>query len=103
VHAGIPQPARRALAACPLGVRDRLVFLARADPERWEPLVGGTSRTLSTYLVMTAGLPAGKALGVLPEWLRVRAGLDHTWQVPVQAARFARRRASRSRADRATT
>lgn len=103
VHAGIPQPARRALAACPLGVRDRLVFLARADPERWEPLVGGTSRTLSTYLVMTAGLPAGKALGVLPEWLRVRAGLDHTWQVPVQAARFARRRASRSRAGRATT
>jgi len=103
LQAGVPQSTRQALAACPVGFRDRLVFRARANPEGWEPLVGGASRTLTAYLVMTAGLPASKALRMLPEWLRVMAGLDHTWQVPVQAARFARRRLARRAGARATT
>ena len=85
---GVPQQARDALAACPLGLRDRLVFGARANPRRWEPIVGGPSSLLSTYLDLTAGLPASAALRLLPEWLRVTGGFDHTWQVPVEAVRY---------------
>lgn len=85
---GVPQRARDALAACPVGLRDRLVFGARANPRRWEPVVGGPSSLLSTYLDLTAGLPAGATLRLLPEWLRVTGGFDHAWQVPVEAVRY---------------
>jgi hypothetical protein len=93
---GVPCATRAALAACPLGLRDRLVFGARADPRRWEHIVGGPSTLLSAYLDLTAGLPATATLRLLPEWLRVTGGFDHTWQVPIGAVRycahFARRR-----------
>jgi hypothetical protein len=88
LQVGTPSSTRRALAASPVRLRDRLVFRARADPDALEPLIGGSSRTLTSYVVMTAGLPTARALRVLPEWLRVKADLDHAWQVPVRAARL---------------